>query len=351
MAVSTQKLLPARSTGSAITTINTSSIARIRPVTGGRSPSEKTPSKKILKVKNKVLEVDKILKGSVVNEKKRIDNKKRKEQQQTRAKREDELEKKPEGGKEKKSDPKLPKISFFDRIKNFIKNIILGFVLVRLVEFAPILNKIAPIIGGVVEFVSNVFMGIIDGLGTFLKWGFDAWESSEKKLKEWGGDEAVARFNDLGNALENLFNAIAIVGMTTVALRGKPETKPSAKPRTKPGTPTKPSGRPGMSPTGPRGASRAIQLRHGHEARAIYDNARANGKSIAQAKAAVNRSLRSGQIVSKPQTGSLRPGSPGTPQGSVMKKGLSKAPGRLATKILGKGALNAGNGRCGRIPI
>lgn len=355
MAVSTQKLLPGRSTGSAITKINTSSITRIRPVTGGESSSEKAPAKKILKVKIKVLEVDKILKGSVVSEKKRIDKKKREDQQKERSKREDELEKKPEGEKGKKSDPKLPKISFFDRIKNFIKNIILGFILVRLVEFAPILNKIAPIIGGVVEFVSNVFMGIIDGLGTFLKWGFDAWESSEKKLKEWGGDEAVARFNDLGNALENLFNAIAIVGMTTVALRGKPGTKPGTKPGvkpgTKPGTPTRPSGRPGMGPTGPRGASRAIQLRHGHEARAIYDNARANGKSVAQAKAAVNRSLRSGQIISKPQTGSLKPGSPGTPKGSIMKRGLSKAPGRLATKLLGKGALQSVKGIFGRIPI
>ena len=361
MAISTQKLLPGGSTGgaitpirsSAITPIRSSAITQIKPVIG--SSSEKTPDKKILKVKIKVIEVDKLLKGSVVNEKKRIDDKKRKEQQETRSKREDELEKKPEGGEKKKSGLKAPKISFFDRIKNFIKNVLLGFILVRLVEFAPILNKIAPIIGGVVEFVSNVFMGIIDGLGTFLKWGFDAWESSEKKLKEWGGDEAVARFNDLGNALENLFNAIAIVGMTTVALRGKPGTKPGTKPGvkpgTKPGTPTRPSGRPGMGPTGPRGASRAIQLRHGHEARAIYDNARANGKSVAQAKAAVNRSLRSGQIISKPQTGSLKPGSPGTPKGSIMKRGLSKAPGRLATKLLGKGALQSVKGIFGRIPI
>ena len=350
MAISTQKLLPGGSTGGAMTPIGSSAVTKMKPVVGGPS-TEKTPDKKILKVKFKVIEVDKLLKGSVASEKKRIDDKRKREQQETRAKREGELEKKPEGKEKEKGGLKIPKISFFDRVKNFIKNILLGFVLTRLVEFAPILKKIVPVIAGIVEFVSNVFMGIIDGLGTFLAWGFSAWESSEKKLKEWGGDEAVARFNALGDALGNLFNAIVIVGMTSAALKGPKGQKPGIKPGAKPGTPTKPSGRPGMSPTGPRGASRSIQLRHGHEARAIYDNARANGKSIAQAKAAVDRALKSGQIVSKPQTGSLKPGSPGTPKGSIMKKGLSKAPGRLATKLLGKGALKTVKGIFGRIPI
>ena len=111
---------------------------------------------------------------------------------------------------------------------------------------------------------------------------------------------------------------------------------------------TKPSGKPGMKPTGPRGAARQMQIRHGHAARGIYENAIDNGKSIKQANAAVDRALKKGQIVSKPQTGSLG----GTDKGSkIIKGGLKKVPGRLGAKILGKAGLKVVKATFGKIPI
>ena len=106
-----------------------------------------------------------------------------------------------------------------------------------------------------------------------------------------------------------------------------------------------------MSPTGPQGASRAMQKLHGPEARAIYDNAREKGKTVSQAKAAVNRALRKGDIISKPQKGTLSLKTGGTPKGKVMKGGLKKAPKKLATKLLGKAGLKTVKGIFGRIPI
>ena len=205
-------------------------------------------------------------------------------------------------------------------------------------------------------------MGVVDGLGTFLSWGFKAYDDAKAKLKEWGGDSAVARLEELGDSLGNLFNAISIVGMATAAmgpkgtanlLRREAGLKPP-KPTTPPTTPrpgTSPTGRPGMGPTGPRGASRAMQRLHGPEARAIYDNARENGKTVSQAKAAVNRALRKGDIISKPQKGTLNLKTGGTPKGNVMKGGLKKAPKRLATKFLGKAGMKAVKGVFGKIPI
>ena len=49
----------------------------------------------------------------------------------------------------KKGGLKVPKIGFFDRVKKFIMTTLLGFVLFRLIEFAPLLKKIVPFIGGV----------------------------------------------------------------------------------------------------------------------------------------------------------------------------------------------------------
>ena len=354
MAISSQKLLPGSSVGGAIKPIKTSSLSRISPISGTETAGAKTSGKKTVVIKTKVIEIDKLLKGSVVTEKKKIEKERKEKQRAERGEKEGKLESKPSKEEKKGGGLKVPKLSFFDRMKNFIKNIILGFIIVRLIEFTPILQKILPLIGTIADFVSNVVLGIVDGLGTFLNWGFTAWENSEKTLKKWGGDEAVERFNALGDALGNLFNAILIVGMTTARINGgrkpgkKPGQKPGQKPGTKPGT--KPGSRPGMKPTGPRGASRAMQKLHGPEARQIYDNARANGKSISQAKAAVNRALRKGDIISKPQKGTLR-GNVGTAKGSVMKGGLKKAPGRLATKILGKAGMKAVKGIFGRIPI
>lgn len=362
MAISSQKLLPGSSVGGAIKPIKTSSLSRIRPISGTETAGAKTSDKKVIVVKTKVIEIDKLLKGSVVTEKKRIQEEKREQQKAARGEREGKLESKLSKQEKKEGGLKVPKLSFLDRMKNFIKNIVLGFIIVRLIQFAPLLKKILPLIGLAADLVSNVVVGIVDGLGTFLSWGFKAYDDAKEKLKSWGGESAVARLDELGDALGNLFNAIAIVGMVTARLgpKGtnnllrrevglKPKPTPPTAPR--PGTSPRPTGRPGMGPTGPRGASRAMQRLHGPEARAIYDNARENGKSVSQAKAAVNRALRKGDIISKPQKGTLSLKTGGTPKGSVMKGGLKKAPGRLATKILGKAGLKAVKGIFGRVPI
>ena len=360
MAISSQKLLPGSSVGGAIKPIKTSSLSRIRPISGTETAGAKTSDKKVIVVKTKVIEIDKLLKGSVVNEKKRIQEERRERQKAARGEKEGKLESKLSKQEKKEGGLKVPKLSFLDRMKNFIKNIVLGFIIVRLIQFAPLLKKILPLIGVAADLVSNVVVGIVDGLGTFLSWGFKAYDDAKEKLKSWGGESAVARLDELGNALGNLFNAIAIVGMvatrlgpggTKNLLRREAGLKPKPSLPTAPRPTTPLAGRPGMGATGPRGASRAMQRLHGPEARAIYDNARENGKSISQAKAAVNRALRKGDIISKPQRGTLSLKTGGTPKGNVMKGGLSKAPKRLATKFLGKAGMKAVKGVFGKIPI
>lgn len=360
MAISSQKLLPGSSVGGAIKPIKTSSLSRIRPISGTETAGAKTSDKKVIVVKTKVIEIDKLLKGSVVTEKKRIQEERKEKQKAARGEKEGKLESKLSKQEKKEGGLKVPKLSFLDRMKNFIKNIVLGFIIVRLIQFAPLLKKILPLIGVAADLVSNVVVGIVDGLGTFLSWGFKAYDDAKEKLRSWGGESAVARLDELGNALGNLFNAIAIVGMvatrlgpggTKNLLRREAGLKPKPSLPTAPRPTTPLAGRPGMGATGPRGASRAMQKLHGPEARAIYDNARENGKSISQAKAAVNRALRKGDIISKPQKGTLSLKTGGTPKGSVMKGGLSRAPKRLATKFLGKAGMKAVKGVFGKIPI
>ena len=360
MAISSQKLLPGSSNVGAITPMKTSAITKIKPISIGASADKKSSSKKIPEIKKKVIEIGKFLKGSVADEKKKIDKERKENQKTKREEREGILEK--ALGKEEKNKKglALPKIGFFDRVKKFIMTTLLGFVLFRLIEFAPLLEKIVPFIAGTIEFVSNIVMGIVDGLGTFLSWGFTAYEDAVKKIDEWGGEDAVKKFDLLGDHLFNLLNAIAIVGLVTTNLSGKGRKellrreiglKPKRKPK---GSGVGTGGGAGKGP--PTAADRtrnarirSIQKKFGPEARTIYENALNNGKSPSQARAAVNKAISRRQITVRPGADSLasRTAAPGR----VMKGGLKKAPGKLATKILGKAGLKSVKGIFGRIPI
>ena len=366
MAIASQKLLPQSRSG-AMVPIKKTAITRITPIAKKKAVSAKENKDTLVVIKERCIEINTLLKGSLALDKIRADRERKKVQQQRRAGQEDNLESKKKGKEEKGPGLNMPKIGFLDRMKNFIKNVLLGFILVRLVEFAPILQKIVPVIAGVTEFISNVFLGIIDGLGTFLDWGFTAWESSEEKLKEWGGEDAAKDLSKLGDTLGDLFNAIAIVGMVSVSMSPK-GTKNLLRRELglKPKTPLTPT-RPGIKPTtslirkpgsalGPRGNARKIQLKHGHAARGIYqnsyDNAISKGRTPKQAaetaNAAVKRAIDKGKIISKPQTGSLG----GTDKGSsLMKGGFKKAPGRLGLKLFGKQGVKLVSKTFGKIPV
>jgi len=347
--IKSQKFLPqSRSSALAVKTsnISTASFASSNKFAGGTD-------KKIFVLKTKIIEVDKILKGTLASEKRAIDQKKKEESLNKRKERESSLEAKPKG-KERKGDKlKIPKPSFFDRIKDFFKNIIAGYILTKLVDFAGMIEPFLPAIGKAFDWTVDFVIGFVDGLGTFLAWGQDAADSTKEYLKNTFGEDAVDRFNQLGDKLFDLFNAIIIVGSLSASLKDpkKPRTTPSAKPSTR-----TPGG--GGSPTGPRGAARKIQIKHGHAARGIfqstYDDAISKGKTPAQAlrraNASVNKALKAGNIVSKPQTGTLAGGG-NTKPGSILGKGANRAGGRLGLKLFGKAGVKMAKSVFGRIPI
>ena len=158
MAIASQKLLPQSRSG-AMVPIKKTAITRITPIAKKKAVSAKENKDTLVVIKERCIEINTLLKGSLALDKIRADRERKKVQQQRRAGQEDNLESKKKGKEEKGPGLNMPKIGFLDRMKNFIKNVLLGFILVRLVEFAPILQKIVPVIAGVTEFISNVFLG------------------------------------------------------------------------------------------------------------------------------------------------------------------------------------------------
>ena len=268
MAVSTQKLLP-QSKGGA--------IAKITPMAYKKSAGGEEKKDTIVVIKERCIEIDTLLKGSLALDKIRAEEARKKKQTQRRAASEKQLESRTKSKDEKKSGLALPKIGFFDRIKNFIKNVLLGFILTRLVEFAPILQKIVPLLGGAIDFMTDFAIGLVNALGTFLKWGFDAYEKTEQFIEDIGGEDAVKEFNKFTSTLERFLNLALIAGLAAAAvsrqnarqarggnLKGKPKTRirPKVQEAFEAGRPK------GMQSAGTtsRGAARRYAQRYGRDA-------------------------------------------------------------------------------------
>lgn len=175
---------------------------------------------KLIVINTKIIEIDKLLKGTLAAEKTEIDEENKQKEIEDQKKQEDELEKGPDKKDNKdKGKFKLPGAGFLDPIKNFFINIGLGFILTRLVGEAPRLQGIVGFIGGTIEFAANLITGIIDGLGSFLAVGLKAYRWAEGFLRERSGEEGVERFHELTKQLTNLFNAAIIIGSLMVAAK------------------------------------------------------------------------------------------------------------------------------------
>ena len=208
MAISTQKFLPQA---------KNSSLAVSKP-TAVRSVGSSVSNKKTFVIKEKVIEIDKILKGTLASEKKEIDSKKRQDEKEKRQNAEKTLETSEEK-KSKKTKLQIPKVKFFDRIKDFFGNILMGFILTRLIEYAPIIERFLPIIKNTFNFITDFVIGIIDALGTFLLWGKKAIDGTRNFIGDKFGDDAVKNFDALGDNLFKLLNAIVLIGAASTAMR------------------------------------------------------------------------------------------------------------------------------------
>ena len=184
----------------------------------GKPTSTGTGSNILLEIYNKVIEIDGVLKGTLAEEKARSRAELMDLEEQKRQKQEGKLEKK-KTKEEKEAGGKLqlPQLSFLDRIKQFISSIITGFILQKLVDFAPQLEMIGNIIGTGIEIVADLIIGVVDAAGTFLKWGQDAYDATERFLKDNFGEGAAEAFEGLMSNLNTAFNLISIIALGVAA--------------------------------------------------------------------------------------------------------------------------------------
>jgi len=229
MAVDIQKLLPQRPVENrTIVLLSDTSIIKV----GDRK------KEKYAEVTEKIDTATKLLAGTLAEEKKRINDERREKEKESRSGQEADLEK----GKKKKSEKDLtvkkPKMSFLDRIKKFINDIIFGFLLIKLVDYAPVLVPIAKGLAATVKFVVDIAGKILNSLVTLVDWGYKAYDWTRGAIKNIGGEEAAENFDKLAGALNKFLNAALIVAMASSGAMGKDKSlkpgagRPDAKVRT-----------------------------------------------------------------------------------------------------------------------
>ena len=215
MAINTQKFLPS-SKGGAISKVSKKAIsAKSSSVDIG----EKSLSN-INVIRVKVIEIDSILKGTLAAEKKQLNDKKKKDSSKRRESLEEKLETKPNAEKGKVEMPKTPRMGFLDWVKNFIGNIVLGYFAVRLVDQLPKIIPFVKFIGQATDLVINFGGKLLDGLVTFIDWGYKAYDATRGFVKNLFGNDGVKQFDQLSGLLNKFLNLAIIAGMAAAGSGG-----------------------------------------------------------------------------------------------------------------------------------
>lgn len=243
MAINTQKFLPS-SKGGALSKVNNNIIK------GSSSIGFTNKSVENLGIiRIKVIQIDDILKGTLAIQKKKLTEEKKKESSERREKIEEKLETKPNAEKGKIKMPSLPRMGFLDWVKNFIGNIILGYFAVRLVDHLPKIIPIVKFLGKATDFVLGVGGKLLDGLVTFIDWGYKAYDATRGFVKNLFGDGGVKQFDQLSGTLNQFLNLALIAGMTVAGSGGFGGGKGR-------GTAVRPGGKPKVTTSGGRTVGR-----------------------------------------------------------------------------------------------
>ncbi len=220
----------------------------------------------------------------------------------------------------------------FDIIMQIISTLFAGWLL----NFIPQIIALIKSFGEIVEKVVNFIKPIVKFFWTIGHWIVKKGAQLGAMLA--GVDPKIAQENSIIQNLNKiqeqfpLIEAAAAAFLVFKTLRlSKKLSRLGRKPSVPKGTP-KTTGAGGKLKTSSN-ASKLVRSRHGTSAQRIYDNAIKNGKSVAGANAEVQRALRKGRIISKPDYGLSSKGK----TGQVFKHGPLRSVKRLGIKTLGRG--------------
>ena len=210
----------------ALTGVKKSSSLAVRPKTSMIPAAKISNSKKTVGSKSnylqsinvKVLEIESMITTKLIREKTKTIKDRKKAQKEDRNEQEKDLEKGKDPGKKNIKIPKVPKLGMFGWLKRFIGSVILAFFANKMLNHLPKLVGLVKGIQSVIEFVSDIGIKLVDGLATFVDWGYKAYDATQGFLKNFGVKQE--QFDQFSGALSGLIDAL-IIGSVILAARGE----------------------------------------------------------------------------------------------------------------------------------
>ena len=184
------------------------SVTAITKSSGGGS--DDTVVGVALRIKTTVIEVEKLLAGSVALQKKQLQAQKDAQEDSDFKKEEADLEKKKPKETKSKFNFTVPGQGLLSTLINFISNIALGFIVTRLVDIMPKLMPVLKILGGLADFILKSAGFILNGLITFVDWAYKFVEMGRGLVKNLFGEEGAKKFDTFMSSLKDLISGFLI---------------------------------------------------------------------------------------------------------------------------------------------
>ena len=105
------------------------------------------------------------------------------------------------------------RLGFLDALKSFIVNVLLGFLTLRLLKYLPQLKGVFTSILRVGNFIIDVAGKILNGLVTFIDYGYKGYDHARKIVGKIGGDKAIQGLDKMTGESTKLINQMLIAGM------------------------------------------------------------------------------------------------------------------------------------------
>ena len=216
MAISTNKLLGKSEKGGELMVRPTTSLVGSP---GGKITETSDEKDVVYTISTKLVKIDKFLKGNLEAEKVQQKKEQKQKEDQLRVEQEKDKEKPKDDKKDKKETPKslIPKLSFLDGIKKFLGDVLMGWLVFRLIKFLPKIVSFLKPAAAFVDWILKWGGKLLDGLITLVDWGYKAVEGTRSLMGNLFGEKGVEAFDGITGTLNKVFNLIGAIGLAAVA--------------------------------------------------------------------------------------------------------------------------------------
>ena len=117
---------------------------------------------------------------------------------------------------------KMPKTGLLDGVLNFISNVLMGMLVLKLMEFGGAIEKsgVLQFIGKAADFVLKFGGKLLDGLMTFIDKSYQLYDSLGDNVAKVFGEDGRKAFDDFSSGLNKVLNATIAIALVAAKLSG-----------------------------------------------------------------------------------------------------------------------------------